>query len=66
MAKKDRSFAAKIRKSAGDFVRRCPVCGEPYRDIQYVSTNRSKKTGAWKFSRRGIAVCKCNEAEIYG
>ena len=65
MAKKDRSFAAKLAKSAGQSVRRCPTCGEPITNVQFIATSRSKKTGAWKFTRRGIAVCKCNEAEVY-
>ncbi len=66
MAKKERSFAAKLAKLADQNVRRCPVCGEPISNVQYVAATRSARSGGWKFTRRGVAVCKCNEAEVYG
>ena len=62
---KDRSFATKTAKvdAGGDT---CPVCGDSYAYIRYISTSKSDKTGAWKANRKMVRVCSCNQKEIYG
>ena len=62
---KDRSFASKTANTVaeGDI---CPVCGTEYTFLKHVSTAKSDKTGAWKFSKKMVKVCNCNEKEIYG
>ncbi len=42
----------------------CPVCNG---DIQYIKQVRAIKspTGSWKYRTVNVAVCQCNEKEIY-
>jgi hypothetical protein len=66
MAKKERSFAAKLAKSAGESGRACPVCGDHVTSVKLVVSERSPRTGSWRYNQRFVAVCKCNEKEVYG
>jgi hypothetical protein len=61
MAKKQ-SFADKAAKKS--HVTICPVCNSEITHIKMMkAVNRD---GHWRFTNRPVAVCKCNEAEIYG
>ncbi len=64
MAKKQ-DFVSKTQKLARHG-KSCPVCGEFYSHIKTVNMIASDKTGAQRFVEKNIAVCKCNEKEIYG
>lgn len=64
MAKKQ-DFVSKTQKLARHG-KSCPVCGEFYSHIKTVNMTVSDKTGAQRFVEKNIAVCKCNEKEIYG
>ncbi|HGY55569.1 MAG TPA: hypothetical protein ENK44_07715 [Caldithrix abyssi] len=64
MAKKQ-DFASKTAKMA-KHGKSCPVCGEIYSYVLAVDTVASKKEGAHRFAERQVAVCKCNEKEVYG
>lgn len=64
MAKKQ-DFASKTHKMARHG-KACPVCGEFYSHVKSVSMATSEKTGAQRFVEKSVAVCKCNEKEIYG
>ena len=64
MAKKQ-DFASKTQKMARHG-KACPVCGEYYSHVRTVNMATSDKTGAQRFIEKSIAVCKCNEKEIYG
>ena len=64
MAKKQ-DFASKTQKLARHG-KSCPVCGEFYSHIKTVNMIVSDKTGAQRFVEKNVAVCKCNEKEIYG
>ncbi len=63
MAKKQ-DFASKTQKSK--YVKSCPVCGETYTYVKAVSMVPSEKGGSYHFAERMVAVCKCNEKEVYG
>ena len=62
MAKKQ-DFASKTQKSKQG--KNCPVCGETYTYVKVVNTVPSDKEGAFRFSEQMVAVCKCNEKEVY-
>jgi len=64
MAKKEKSFAAKVKKVKD--VKICPVCEKPVTSLLLVKSVKSETTGAWKFKEKNIGVCKCNETEIWG
>ena len=66
MAKKERTFVDKIRKQQMDFYKHCPVCGEPLKPVKVVASERSPRTGAWRFNTSIVMVCKCNSAEVFG
>ncbi|MBN2103374.1 hypothetical protein JW835_04960 [bacterium] len=63
---KIKSFADKVAKSATDFTSHCPKCGESIQSVMLVSSEKSEKTGAWRFNQRFVGMCKCNEKELQG
>ncbi len=65
---KDRSFAAKVAKSAKENLkaRQCPKCGEIMNVVKLVSSERKANLDTWRFKERFVTVCKCNEKEVYG
>jgi len=63
MAKKQ-DFASKTMKLA-KHGKACPVCGEYYSHALRIDLVPSKKEGAHRFAERNVAVCKCNENEVY-
>jgi uncharacterized protein with PIN domain len=61
MAKKQ-SFADKASKKKHVSV--CPVCNT---EITHIKLMKATKVNSnWRFNNKPVAVCKCNEAEIYG
>ena len=64
MARKDKSFAAKVHKEKK--VNICPVCESTINSILLVKSVKSEVTGAWKFNEKNVGVCKCNEKEVWG
>ena len=64
MAKKAKTFAEKAlgRQSNAPV---CPVCGEAYTPILVVNSEKSKENNQWKYARKMVKVCKCNEKEVY-
>jgi len=60
------TFAEKAAKASMQRGVKCPVCGTIRQPILYVISERSPKTGNWRFRTRKVQVCKCNEKEIYG
>ncbi len=63
MAKKQ-DFMSKTIKSDKHGVT-CPVCNSQISHIRVVNTEKSKKTNSWRFNQNHVAVCKCNENEVY-
>ncbi len=61
MAKK-MTFLDKVQKKSGG--ESCPVCQGEIHRIKHIKAEKSPK-GNWKFRTRNVAVCKCNEKEIY-
>lgn len=63
---KVKSFADKVAKAGLDLTTHCPTCGETISTIKLVTSERSEKTGAWRFNKKFVGICKCNEKEIGG
>jgi len=63
---KVKSFADKVAKSTEDFSTHCSKCGESIQPVMLVSSEKSEKTGAWRFNQRFVGMCKCNEKELQG
>ena len=63
---KIKSFADKMAKAAHDYTTHCPKCGESISTVKLITSERSQKTGAWRFNQRFVGVCKCNENDITG
>jgi len=61
---KDKSFAAKMGKSAKD-LGECPQCGEVRNSVLVVASEKKENTESWKFKEKMVQVCKCNENEVY-
>ncbi len=64
MARKEKSFLAKVRKEK--MIIKCPVCSKAITPIIFVNSVQSEISGAWKFNKRIVKLCKCNEKEIFG
>lgn len=64
---KDRSFAAKVAKGAQEALKakKCPKCGEVINMVKVVSSEKKADLGTWRFKEKMVAVCKCNEKEVY-
>ncbi len=60
------SFAEKAAKAAGKKGHTCPQCGQPVTTVKLVYSEKSPVKNSWKYNQRFVAVCKCNEKEIYG
>lgn len=63
MAKKQDFISKTMKGSKHDSV--CPVCEAPISYLRHVKTEKSDKTGAWRFNQNHVPVCKCNEKELY-
>ena len=63
---KAKTFVDKVAKSAMDFTKHCPECGESIHTVQLVTSERSKKPGAWRFNQKFVGICKCNQDLISG
>ncbi|MFN3134771.1 MAG: hypothetical protein ACK44H_04280 [Candidatus Kryptonium sp.] len=65
MAKKVASFADKVAKDAKKVVATCPQCGAPIQVAYLVVSKKSEETGNWRYNKKSVKICKCNEKEIY-
>lgn len=64
---KEKSFAAKVAKAAAERkTTNCPTCGEPYTNVQLITSVKSETKNSWKFLQNFVAVCSCNQKEVYG
>lgn len=63
---KAKTFADKLSKSKQDFTTHCPTCGESISTVKLIVSEKSEKTGAWRFNQNFVGICKCNEKEITG
>ena len=43
----------------------CPKCEGQISFVRVINTERSQKTAAWRFAQQQVAVCKCNEKQIF-
>ncbi|MBN2030553.1 hypothetical protein JW824_09940 [bacterium] len=60
---KAKTFADKVSKATHDFTTHCPKCGESIVSAKLVTSEKSTKTGAWRFNEKLVKLCKCNERE---
>ncbi len=65
MAKKVASFADKVAKDAKKVVLTCPQCGAPIQIARLVVSKKNEETGNWRYAKKSVKICKCNEKEIY-
>ena len=63
---KAKSFADKVSKSTQDFTTHCSQCGESISMVKLINSEKSEKTGAWRFNQKFVGVCKCNENNLTG
>ena len=63
MPRKLTTFADKVKKET--HVVYCPKCGGAIETVLVVNSVKSS-SGAWKFKKKNVGVCKCNQAEVYG
>ena len=63
MARKQRTFADKVQ--AKPHVVDCPKCNSPIQPVLMVKPVKNEHSGAWKFKRQLVKVCKCNQKEVY-
>lgn len=63
MAKKQ-DFASKSMKLAKQG-KICPICNEIFTSVLKVNMVKAEKTDAYRFVEQRVAVCKCNEQEVY-
>lgn len=60
------TFAEKAAKASMKRGIDCPKCSTTLQPLLYISSEYNDKSHSWKFARRRVQVCKCNEKEIYG
>jgi len=60
---KAKSFADKMAKSTHDFTTHCPICGESIMMVKRIASEKSEKTGAWRFNQKFVGICKCGDDE---
>ncbi len=63
---KAKTFSDKLAKSAHDYTNHCRTCEQSLVPIMLITSERSSKTGAWRFNQKYLGLCKCNEKEITG
>lgn len=65
---KDRSFAAKVAKGSKESLKakQCPKCGDVINIVKMVTSEQKPNSESWRFKEKFVAVCKCNEKEVYG
>lgn len=63
MAKKQ-DFASKVAK-AQRTSDSCPACGDVYTYLRKEEAYFSEHTKSWKYAKKNLKVCKCNEKEVY-
>jgi len=63
---KQQSFADKASKAAKDKGARCPQCDTIKQPLLVIQSVPNEKTKSTSFIKKRVAVCKCNEKEIYG
>ena len=62
---KSRSFSDKVNKKSQMHISTCPVCDSEFKRVQSIKSFQSESSGNWKFNKRMVNVCKCNEKEVY-
>ena len=61
---KAKTFADKVSKASQDFTTHCPKCGESITSVKLITSEKSSKTGGWRFNQKQVKMCKCNEKEV--
>lgn len=61
---KQQDFAEKAKKAAMEKGVKCPKCGGQKVSTLYINSVKTDKS-TYRFNRAMVAVCKCNEKEVY-
>ena len=61
---KAKTFADKVSKASQDLTKHCQKCGESITSVKLITSEKSSKTGAWRFNQKQVKMCKCNESEV--
>lgn len=61
---KQQDFAEKVKKGTVEKGTKCPKCGTIKVPLLFVQSVRSAHQ-SFRFNRKHVQVCKCNEKEIY-
>ena len=61
---KGKSFIDKLGKSGKDFSKHCSKCGESISTVKVITSELVDETGAWRFKKKFVGICKCNEEKI--
>ena len=64
MAKKERTFASKLRKD--NTAEKCPVCNQQLSSVKLIKSVQTEDTGTWNFQENHVKMCKCNQKEVMG
>lgn len=62
---KSQTFADKLNKGQRKSKVICPKCSTEFSFILLVTSEKSEKSGSYRFNQRQARVCKCNEKQIY-
>ena len=63
---KQQSLCIKAAKAGKEKGVKCPKCETIKQPLLVVQAIKNEKKGSTGFLKRRVAVCKCNEKEIYG
>jgi hypothetical protein len=61
---KTQDFAEKAKKALMEKGVKCPKCGAAKVSTMYINSVKTDKS-TFRFNRSMVAVCKCNEKEVY-
>ncbi len=64
MARKERSFAAKLAHAGKKHVVLCSVCNKEKVGHMIIRSMKSERTGGWRFREQHVKICGCNREEF--
>ncbi|MCD6097844.1 hypothetical protein J7K18_03020 [bacterium] len=64
MARKVTSFRDKLKKAAKEKHIKCPVCGREKKFVKAIRARRTQK-GSYRYVEEVVAVCGCNEKDVF-
>jgi len=65
MARKVKSFADKMKKAGIEIYKKCDVCGQNKIPHKIIMPEYVKGKKSYKFPKKNVLICKCNEKEYF-